>query len=189
MSRIGEKAIIIPEDVDVKLEGHQIEVSGPKGSLTYKVPFGLKLEIKDKQILLINKRPEEKTMKALHGLGRTLIANMVEGVTNGFSKTLKIVGTGYRVKLEGNKLIFSLGFSHPVEMESPQGIKFEVQGNNVVVVSGIDKALVGQVAAQIRSSRPSEPYKGKGIRYEDEQVRRKAGKAGRAGAAGIGGEK
>ena len=187
MSRIGKKLVDIKEGVTVRLEGHRVEVNGPKGNLDLKVPFGIKVEIKDNQISVKNSKPKVKSFKALHGLIRTLIANMIYGVTEGFSKTLKIVGVGYRVNLEGDKLVFSLGFSHPVEITSPEGIKFEVQGNDTVVVSGIDKGLVGETAAKIRNFRPPEPYKGKGIRYEDEHVRRKAGKAGKAGAAGAGG--
>jgi len=187
MSRVGEKPIDIKEGVTIKLEGHKVEVSGPKGNLNLKVPFGIKVEIKDNQIFVTNSKPKVKSFKALHGLIRTLTFNMIHGVTEGFSKTLKIVGVGYRVNLEGNKLVFSLGFSHLVEITSPEGIKFEVQGNDTVIVSGIDKGLVGETAAKIRSFRPPEPYKGKGIRYEDEHVRRKAGKAGKAGAAGAGG--
>jgi len=187
MSRIGKKLIDIKEGVIVKLEGHKLEVAGPKGKLDIKVPFGLKVEIKDNKIFVKNSKPKLKFFKALHGLTRTLIANMIYGVTEGFSKTLKIVGVGYRVSLEGDKLVFSLGLSHSIEITSPEGIKFEVQGNDTVVVSGIDKGLVGETAAKIRSFRPPEPYKGKGIRYEDEHIRRKAGKAGRAGAASAGG--
>lgn len=191
MSRIGKKLIDIKEGVNVKVEGRKIEVRGPQGSLMEKIPAGLKVEIRDQQVLIKNQRPKEKKFKALHGLIRSLIANMVKGVSEGFTKTLKLVGTGYRVSLEGDKLVFSLGFSHPIEIVAPEGIRFEVQGNDTVVVCGIDKSLVGQIAARIRNFRPPEPYKGKGIRYQDEQVRKKAGKAkaGGVGTAGTGGEK
>ncbi len=191
MSRIGKKLIDIKEGVNVKVEGRKIEVRGPQGSLMEKIPAGLKVEIRDQQVSIKNQRPKEKKFKALHGLIRSLIANMVKGVSEGFTKTLKLVGTGYRVSLEGDKLVFSLGFSHPIEIVAPEGIRFEVQGNDTVVVCGIDKSLVGQIAARIRNFRPPEPYKGKGIRYQDEQVRKKAGKAkaGGVGTAGTGGEK
>jgi large subunit ribosomal protein L6 len=191
MSRIGKKLIDIKEGVNVKIEGRKIEVRGPQGSLMEKIPAGLKVEIRDQQVSIKNQRPKEKKFKALHGLIRSLIANMVKGVSEGFTKTLKLVGTGYRVSLEGDKLVFSLGFSHPIEIVAPEGIRFEVQGNDTVVVCGIDKSLVGQIAARIRNFRPPEPYKGKGIRYQDEQVRKKAGKAkaGGVGTAGTGGEK
>lgn len=191
MSRIGKKLIDIKEGVNVKIEGRKVEVRGPQGSLMEKIPAGLKVEIRDQQVSIKNQRPKEKKFKALHGLIRSLIANMVKGVSEGFTKTLKLVGTGYRVSLEGDKLVFSLGFSHPIEIVAPEGIRFEVQGNDTVVVCGIDKSLVGQIAARIRNFRPPEPYKGKGIRYQDEQVRKKAGKAkaGGVGTAGTGGEK
>jgi len=191
MSRIGKKLIDIKEGVNVKVEGRKVEVRGPQGSLMEKIPAGLKVEIRDQQVLIKNQRPKEKKFKALHGLIRSLIANMVKGVSEGFTKTLKLVGTGYRVSLEGDKLVFSLGFSHPIEIIAPEGIRFEVQGNDTVIVCGIDKSLVGQIAARIRNFRPPEPYKGKGIRYQDEQVRKKAGKAkaGGVGTAGTGGGK
>ncbi len=191
MSRIGKKLIDIKEGVNVKVEGRKIEVKGPQGSLMEKIPTGLKVEIRDQQVSIKNQRPKEKKFKALHGLVRSLIANMIKGVNEGFTKTLKLVGTGYRVSLEGDKLVFSLGFSHPIEIIAPEGIRFEVQGNDTVIVCGIDKSLVGQIAARIRNFRPPEPYKGKGIRYQDEQVRKKAGKAkaGGVGTAGTGGGK
>jgi len=185
MSRIGKKPVIIPEGVTVKIDGSQIMVNGPKGNLSQSLSSDLKVELGDNQILVINKAEDKKSARAMHGSLRMILANMVEGVTNGFSKTLKIVGTGYRVKLEGSKLVFSLGFSHPVEIEAPEGIQFEVDGNDIVKVNGINKILVGQIAAKIRDFKPPEPYKGKGIRYQDETPRRKAGKAGKAGATGV----
>ncbi len=182
MSRIGKKPIPIKEGINVKLEGDQIVVSGPKGTLKHPLNQNLGLEIKENEVVLTNKKQNNSKVKALHGLTRSLVANMVEGVEKGFSKILKIVGTGYRAKLEGNKLVLSLGFSHPVELEAPEGIQFEVEGNDLIKISGIDKYLVGQTAAKIRAFYPPEPYKGKGIRYQNEKIRRKPGKAGKAGA-------
>jgi len=149
---------------------------------------GLGVEIKDKQIILTNKNQKNRAARALYGLTRTLVANMIEGVEKGFSKILKIVGTGYRAKLEGKKLTLSLGFSHPIEIEAPEGIQFEMEGNDTVKILGIDKNLVGQTAAKIRAFYPPEPYKGKGIRYQDEKPRHKPGKAGKAGMT-VGGGK
>jgi len=188
MSRIGKKPIPIKEGITVKLEGDQIVVSGPKGILKHTLNKNLSLEIKGNEIILTNKKQNSPKVKALHGLTRSLVANMVEGVEKGFSKILKIVGTGYRARLEGNKLVLSLGFSHPLEVEAPEGIQFEVEGNDLIKISGIDKALVGQIAAKIRAFYPPEPYKGKGIRYQEEKIRRKPGKAGKAGATAAGGK-
>ncbi len=185
MSRIGKQPVIIPEDVEVKINDNQVVVKGPKGVLNYN--FRPEMEVSlDKDKVLVKSKTLNRLTKALFGTTRNLIANMIEGVTKGFSKTLKIVGTGYKASLsdsaEGKKLILSLGFSHPVEIEKPEGIDFEIKGNDLIEVSGIDKALVGQTAAQIRDIYPPEPYKGKGIRYQGEVPRRKAGKAGKAGA-------
>jgi large subunit ribosomal protein L6 len=188
MSRIGKKPINIPEDVNVEINGQEVTTIGPKGRLSFQLSGDLSIEIKDKQIFLSNKKPENRSVRALYGLTRTLLANMIEGVEKGFSKVLKIVGTGYRARLEGEKLVLSLGFSHPVEVKPPAGIKFEVDGNDTIKVLGIDKILVGQTAAKIRSLYPPEPYKGKGIRYQDENPRRKPGKAGKAGAMAGGGK-
>jgi len=188
MSRIGKKPITIKEGINVKIDGRQITVTGPKGTLNLKIGDDLNMGIKDNQIILTSKNQEIRSARALYGLTRSLIANMAEGVEKGFSKVLKIVGTGYRARLEGQKLIFSLGFSHLIELEAPQGIQFEMEGNDTVKVIGIDKNLVGQTAAKIRAFYPPEPYKGKGIRYQDEKPRRKAGKAGKAGAT-VGGGK
>ena len=187
MSRIGKKPVIIPEGVTVNIDGSLITVNGPKGNLSQKISADLKVELEENQIAVTNRFQEKKSARSMHGSLRMILANMIQGVTAGFTKTLKIIGTGYRVKLEGNKLIFSLGFSHPVEIEAPEGIQFEVDGNDVFKVNGIDKVLVGQIAAKIRGFRPPEPYKGKGIRYQDETPRRKAGKAGKAGAGAGGG--
>jgi len=177
MSRIGKKPIEIPKGVEVKLNGKHIEVKGPKGKLEFDIHPEINVRIEDNKIIL--ERPSDKKIhKALHGTMRQIINNMIEGVTKGFSKELEIVGTGYRARMEGNKLVINVGFSHPVEILPPPGIQFEVEGQNIIRVKGIDKQLVGDVAAQIRRIRPPEPYKGKGIRYRGEVIRRKAGKAG-----------
>ncbi len=185
MSRIGKQPVVIPEGVEIKIDANQIIVKGPKGVLNYTFRPEMKVSLEEDKVLVKPKTVNRLT-KALFGTTRSLIANMVEGVTKGFSKTLKIVGTGYRANLEdsveGKKLVLSLGFSHPVEMEEPEGIEFELEGNDLLKVFGIDKALVGQTAARIRAVYPPEPYKGKGIRYQEEIPRRKAGKAGKAGA-------
>lgn len=177
MSRIGNKPIVIPQGVDIKLDGHALTVKGPKGELKRTLPADMQVTIENGEVLV--KRPsEEKEHRALHGLTRTLIANMVIGVTEGYSKSLEIVGVGYRATLKGKNLNLALGFSHPVEIEPPAGIEFEVPAPTKIIVKGIDKEVVGQVASEIRGWRKPEPYKGKGIRYEGEHVRRKAGKTG-----------
>lgn len=183
MSRIGKQLITIPEGVTVQLKDDKVIVVGPRGELSYQPRSEVKVKIKDNQVT-VSRKKEDRFSRAFHGLTRSLIANMIEGVTRGFSKTLKIVGTGYRVKAEGEKIILSLGFSHPVIFEPPKGVKLEIEGNDTIKVLGTDKALVGQVAAKIRAIKPPEPYKGKGIRYADEVIRKKPGKAGRAGVAG-----
>ena len=181
MSRIGKLPVAIPAGVDVKLEaGNVITVKGPKGTLTRKLADDMNIAIEDGHVVVT--RPNDlKKMKSLHGLTRTLINNMVVGVTTGFSKSLEIAGVGYRAAKQGNNINFTLGFSHPVVKEPPAGITFEVPAPNKIVVSGADKEKVGAVAAEIRTLRPPEPYKGKGIRYEGEYVRRKMGKAGAKG--------
>ena len=180
MSRIGRLPITVPPGVDVKLDGTTITVTGPKGTLTRTLTDRIALEREDGRILVT--RPDEsKTSKALHGLTRTLVANMVEGVTTGFRKPLEITGVGYRAALSGTKLQLSLGYSHPIEIDPPAGITFEVENPVRVAVVGIDKELVGQMAAKVRATRKPEPYKGKGVRYAGEKVRRKAGKAGKIG--------
>lgn len=178
MSRIGKMPVAIPAGVDVKLEeGNILTVKGSKGTLTRKLVNEMKIEVNAGQIEVT--RPSDlKRHKALHGLTRTLIANMVEGVTNGYSKVLEINGVGYRAAKSGNKLTLSLGYSHPVEMIDPEGITSVVEGNKITV-SGIDKQKVGQFAAEIRTKRPPEPYKGKGIKYSTETIRRKVGKTGK----------
>ena len=175
MSRIGKSPIEVPAGVSVSILPGRVMVNGPLGELTQKLPQRITIEESDGRLLV--KRPSERGEdRALHGLTRTLVANMVEGVTKGFSKTLEIQGVGYRAALRGADLELNVGFSHAVVRKAPQGITFEVPAPNQVVVKGIDKQQVGQVAAEIRAVRPPEPYKGKGIRYEGEYVRRKVGK-------------
>lgn len=174
MSRIGSKKIEIPSGVTVQLNGASINVKGVKGNLTYDAPPSIKVEQKDNNIICTRENELRKN-KALHGLVRSLINNMIIGVDKGFSKSLEINGVGYRAKMEGTNLVMNLGFSHPINHSVPKDIKAEVKGN-VITVSGIDKQKVGQVAADIRDYYPPEPYKGKGIRYVGEYVRRKAGK-------------
>ncbi len=179
MSRIGKLPVVIPAGVDVKLEeGNVITVKGPKGTLTRKLVDDLTINVQDGQIVVT--RPSDlKRYKALHGLTRTLIFNMVEGVTNGYTKELEINGVGYRAAKSGNKLTLTLGYSHPVEMVDPEGVTTTLEGTNKIIVSGIDKEKVGQFAAEIRTKRPPEPYKGKGIKYTTETIRRKVGKTGK----------
>jgi large subunit ribosomal protein L6 len=177
MSRIGKKPVPLPAGVTASVEGHHLTVKGPKGSLTRRFPADLTLSVADGQVMVA--RPgDEPRHKALHGLSRTLVANMVEGVSRGFSKTLEIQGVGYKAESRPFGINLVVGFSHPVPVKAPEGIKFEVDSPTQLKVVGIDKELVGQVAAEIRSVRPPEPYKGKGIRYQGERVRRKAGKTG-----------
>ena len=184
MSRIGDKPIRIPEGVTVKIESQLCKVKGPKGELEYHLPSVIKLEQKNGDLVLKRKNDERET-KALHGLSRALLNNLTEGVVKGFEKKLEIHGVGYKAKLEGENLVLELGFSHPVTIKKPEGIDFKIE-KNLITVSGIDKQLVGEIASQIRSFRPPEPYKGKGIAYQGEHIRRKVGKAvgGEEGAAG-----
>ena len=175
MSRIGRKPITVPDGVDVQLAPGHVSVKGPKGELAQDISADMKVEQEDGNVIV--QRPTDRgEHRALHGLTRSLIANMVEGVTDGFEKRLEIQGVGYRAALRGRSLELSLGFSHPVAVEAPEGIEFEVPQPTEIVVRGIDKQLVGQIAADIRKRRPPEPYKGKGIRYEGEYVARKVGK-------------
>ncbi|HEY3105657.1 MAG TPA: 50S ribosomal protein L6 [Gaiellaceae bacterium] len=175
MSRIGKSPIPLPAGVSVSISPGRVMVNGPLGELTQRVPQRITVEQADGELLV--KRPTERGEdRALHGLTRSLVANMVEGVTKGFSKTLEIQGVGYRASLRGTDLELNVGFSHPVVKKAPEGITFEVPAPNQIVVKGIDKQQVGQVAAEVRAVRPPEPYKGKGIRYEGEYVRRKVGK-------------
>lgn len=174
MSKIGKQPIKISEGVEVKVDGALVIVKGPKGELRYKANDEIRIEVKDREIITSVDRKTKKA-SALWGLARALIFNMVRGVSEGFEKKLEIQGVGYKAIVSGKKLIFSLGFSHPIEIEAPTGIDFKVD-KNIITVSGIDKQLIGQVAADIRALRKPEPYKGKGIRYVGEVVRRKAGK-------------
>lgn len=178
MSRIGKAPIEIPAGVEVTVEGNLVRVKGPKGELSREINPAMSITIEN-GALRVSRPSDEREHKALHGLTRTLIANMVEGVTNGYTRALELVGTGYRAAKTGNKLTLSVGYSHPVVFDPPAGIEFQVPAPNQVVVSGIDKELVGQVAADIRAVRPPEPYLGKGIKYAGEHIRRKEGKAGK----------
>lgn len=180
MSRIGRLPITIPDNVEVTVDGNRVTVKGPLGVL-YKEFHPRMRIVKDGNVIRVERMSDSKLDKSLHGLTRTLINNMIIGTTQGYSKTLDIVGVGYRAEVKGDKLIMSLGFSHPVEYKIPEGIKIECPIPTRIVVKGIDKEKVGQVAAEIRAIKPPEPYKGKGIRYEGEEIRRKAGKAGKAG--------
>jgi large subunit ribosomal protein L6 len=175
VSRIGKQPIPLPDGVDVSIEPELVRVKGPKGELEERVVRDISVEQEDGQLVV--KRPTDRgDHRALHGLTRSLVANMVQGVTEGFEKRLEIQGVGYRAQLQGKKLVLSLGFSHPVEIQAPDGIEFEVPQPTQIVVRGISKQQVGEVAANIRKRRPPEPYKGKGIRYEGEYVARKVGK-------------
>ena len=178
MSRIGRMPIPIPSGVDIAIDGQDVSVKGPKGELKLTVAEPIQV-VKEETVLRVTRPSDEGPVRALHGLSRTLIANMVTGVTTGYSKTLEIVGVGYRVAAKGTDLEFSLGFSHPVVVNPPEGITFRVEAPTRFVVEGIDKQRVGEVAANIRKLRKPDPYKGKGVRYAGEQVRRKAGKAGK----------
>ena len=179
MSRIGRMPIAIPAGVTVTIsENNVVSVKGPKGELVRELP--VEMEIKEEEGKIIVARPNDlKRMKALHGLTRTLIANMITGVTAGYEKKLEVNGVGYRAAKAGKKLTLNLGYSHPVEMEDPEGIETVMEGQNIIIVKGIDKEKVGQFAAEIRSKREPEPYKGKGIKYADETIRRKVGKTGK----------
>ncbi len=178
MSRIGKQPVKIVSGVTVEISGNKITVKGPKGELSREIHPKMKIEKKDEEII-VSRPDEKKETRALHGLTRSLIANMVEGVSKGFEKKLEIVGVGYRAKTSGSKITLTLGFSHPVEYTAEKGIEFKTdeEKKNIIIVSGIDKQLVGEVAAKVRSFRKPEPYKGKGIRYVDEYVARKAGKS------------
>jgi len=178
MSRIGKMPIVVPAGVEVKNDNNCITVKGPKGELTKQFSTVLTINV-EPGVITVTRPNDEKTNRSLHGLTRTLIANMVEGVTNGYSKTLEIEGVGYRAAKQGTKVTLNLGFSHPVEFEETAMIKLEVPQPNRIIVSGIDKQAVGQFAAEIREKRPPEPYKGKGIRYAGEHIIRKEGKTGK----------
>jgi len=179
MSRIGRKPVAVPNGVEVTINGADIQVKGPKGELSLTLAEPIKAERSEDGQVHVTRPNDERRAKELHGLSRTLLANMIAGVTEGHRKSLEIAGTGYRVQAKGANLEFALGFSHPVVVEAPAGITFTVEKPTVFHVSGIDKQLVGEVAANIRKIRPPEPYKGKGVRYQGEVIRRKAGKAGK----------
>lgn len=180
MSRIGRMPIPVPSGVTVKIDGNVVSVKGPKGELSREIPKDITVE-QNEGVLNVTRPSDAKEHRSLHGLSRTLVANMVTGVTQGFTKTLEIAGVGYRAAKSGSKLALTLGFSHPVEVEPPAGITIDVPAPTKIIVSGIDKEAVGALAAKIRSFREPEPYKGKGIKYEGEVVRRKVGKAGGKG--------
>ena len=180
MSRIGRLPVPVPSGVDVAIDGRRMTVTGPKGTLTRDLPPIIAIAREGDQIV-VTRPSEDKLHKSLHGLTRTLVNNMVVGVTTGYRKGLEIVGVGYRAQKIGEKLQLSLGYSHQIEIEPPSGISFEVENPTHLAVVGIDKELVGQVAARVRAMRKPEPYKGKGVRYAGEQIRRKAGKAGKIG--------
>jgi large subunit ribosomal protein L6 len=177
MSRIGKKPIPVPEKVKVEIKPDQVVVSGPKGSVTNPIPPGIRFEQKDKQVLAIRK-DDSGAQRAFHGLARALVANAVRGVTEGFSKELEIVGVGYRAEQKKNSVLFTLGFSHPIEYPIPPGINITVDKQTRLVITGVDRQQVGQIAANIRSLKKPDPYKNKGIRYVGERLKKKAGKAG-----------
>lgn len=183
MSRVGKQPVPVATGVSVQIDGPKVTVKGPKGQLTREFHPEIRI-VQDDGRLVVTRPSDEKLHKSLHGLTRTLLANMVTGVSAGFTKTLEVQGVGYRAQKQGANLLLNVGFSHPVEVSPPPGIEFAVEGTNRILVQGIDKELVGQVAANVRRIRPPEPYKGKGIRYVDEVVRRKAGKAGKGGKGG-----
>ncbi len=177
MSRIGRKPILLPAGVEVKIEDNIITVKGPKGVLSQTIPEDISMKLQENE-LLFTRPSDAKKHRAMHGLTRALAANMVTGVTTGFEKKLEMVGVGYRAQMQGSKLVLNIGYSHPIEIDPPQGVEFEVPAVTRITVKGIDKQLVGNTAADIRALRKPEPYKGKGVRYENEVVRRKAGKSG-----------
>lgn len=178
MSRIGNKPITVPAGVEVKLDGQKITVKGPKGTLEREIHKNMTVSL-DGNVLTVTRPDDEPANRSLHGLTRTLINNMIEGTLNEFQRKLEINGVGYRAQKQGTKLVLTLGYSHPVEMEAPNGITFDVPNPNEIIVKGIDKELVGQTAAVIRTKRPPEVYRGKGIKYAEEVIRRKEGKAGK----------
>lgn len=180
MSRIGKRPITLPAKVTVTINGQEVAVKGPKGELSRVLPAGVTIESQDNTVN-VNRVNDSRMARERHGLCRTLVANMVEGVSNGFQRRLEIQGVGYRAAVQGKNLNLSMGYSHPVLIEPPDGIQFQVENNTNVIVTGIDKEIVGNTAAKIRAVRPPEPYKGKGIRYQGEAVRRKVGKTGGKG--------
>lgn len=178
MSRIGLKPITIPAGVDVNIDNNTVTVKGPNGTLSMDAHPNMAISVEGSEII-VSRPNDEKENRSLHGLTRTLVANMVTGVTEGFKKTLEVNGVGYRVQLQGTSLVMNLGFSHQVTMEAPEGIKIECPSATSIIISGADKQKVGQFAAQVREKRPPEPYKGKGIKYAEEHIRRKEGKTGK----------
>lgn len=179
MSRVGRMPVVVPSGVDIKIEGSHVKVKGPKGEMEFAFSPQIEILVKENEIQ-VNRPADDRELRSLHGTTRALIQNMVTGVTDGFKKELQLVGVGYRANMEGKNLVLNVGYSHPVVVEPPDGITFEVgDRNQQIFISGIDKQAVGQVAADVRKIRPPEPYKGKGIRYKDEYIRRKAGKAGK----------
>ncbi len=183
MSRVGKRPIAIPKDVKVSVSGGRVQVQGPKGNLTTPVPHGIAFEVRGSE-LVCTRSSDARQERAFHGMARALANNAIRGVTEGFSKELDIVGVGYKAQVDGQKVVFSLGFSHPIEFRIPDGIKIAVEKQTRVTVSGIDRQKVGQVAAEIRGLRRPDPYKQKGIRYVGEVLKKKAGKAGATGAGG-----
>lgn len=177
MSRIGKLPIPVPAGVEVKIDGSTVSVKGPKGELTETFNKNMTISMNDDNQVIVERPNDERQNRALHGLTRSLINNMVIGVSEGYSKTLELVGVGYRASLKGDKLEMTLGYSHPVDVQAAEGIKFECPDATTIIISGVDKQLIGQTAAEIRSLRAPEPYKGKGIRYQGEHIRRKEGKA------------
>ncbi|KAL7524472.1 hypothetical protein ACHAWF_000962 [Thalassiosira exigua] len=178
MSRIGKMPIEVPSNVNITLDGNNVSMKSDKGELSYAHDAGVKVELENNQ-LIVSRENDEKETRALHGLTRSLLSNMVVGLTAGYKKTLQINGVGYKVDVKPNKAVFNLGYSHPIYLYQPAGIKFTAEGPTTLHVEGVDKELVGEVAAKIRSLRPPEPYKGKGIKYSDEHIVRKAGKTGK----------
>jgi large subunit ribosomal protein L6 len=179
MSRIGKQPVLVPSGVDVSIDGQHVSVKGPKGSLSLAVAEPITVARNDDGAIVVSRPDDERRNRSLHGLSRTLVANLVEGVTQGYTTKMEIFGVGYRVVLKGNSLEFALGYSHPVVITAPEGVTFAVETPTKFSITGIDKQKVGQVAANIRRLRKSDPYKGKGIRYEGEQIRRKVGKTGK----------
>lgn len=178
MSRIGKRPISIPNKVTVSIDGQAVAVKGPKGELSRVLPSEVEV-VQEGETILVKRRDDSRVARQRHGLSRTLVANMVEGVSQGFQRRLEIIGVGYRAQMQGKNLILNVGYSNPVQIEPPDGIQMAVENNTNVIVTGIDKEIVGNTAARIRAVRPPEPYKGKGIRYAGEVVKRKAGKAGK----------
>lgn len=178
MSRIGKRPISIPNKVTVSIDGQAVAVKGPKGELSRVLPSEVEV-VQEGETILVKRRDDSRVARQRHGLSRTLVANMVEGVSQGFQRRLEIIGVGYRAQVQGKNLILNVGYSNPVQIEPPDGIQMAVENNTNVIVTGIDKEIVGNTAARIRAVRPPEPYKGKGIRYAGEVVKRKAGKAGK----------